>query len=358
MTESCAPGAGLGPLRLGRRGVVAGLGAVAAAPLLPVAAEERPSKAPNAGNDPMPHEALPLRDLDHVMGKLAWMRAQGIWPNGLRYLWTDAFGLVLTVSLYRATGDARWLRDAERLVAEVERVLGRPRGVRIGEAPDRDGQYFHYLAMWLYALGRLGRVKPEYRERAVRLAKDIHPAFVIPGRGVVWKMKEDLSGPYPGFGLGAVDAYDGYVVYRLLDAGALAAEIAQMKELIEATWRDLVVTQDLGLGMMLWLAHFFPDEPWAKAQAERAFQVLDGMWVEPPGYFCRQPFARDVRFAFTNYGVSLGLQAWRRWPERVKALNSYFETYRSGDEYDREAITHVMACTSHFPGEFLPGASG
>ena len=29
------------------------------------------------------------------------------------------------------------------------------------------------------------------------------------------------------------------------------------------------------------------------------------------------------------------------------------ETYRSGDEYDREAITHVMACTSHDPGELL-----
>jgi len=33
----------------------------------------------------------------------------------------------------------------------------------------------------------------------------------------IWKMKEDLSGPYPGFGLGALDALDGYEVYRLLD---------------------------------------------------------------------------------------------------------------------------------------------
>jgi hypothetical protein len=30
----------------------------------------------------------------------------------------------------------------------VQRVLGRQRGIRIGEEPDRDGQYFHYLAMW------------------------------------------------------------------------------------------------------------------------------------------------------------------------------------------------------------------
>ena len=48
------------------------------------------------------------------------------------------------------------LDEAEWLVAEVDLVLGRPRGIRIGEASDRDGQYFHYLAMWLFALARLG----------------------------------------------------------------------------------------------------------------------------------------------------------------------------------------------------------
>jgi hypothetical protein len=60
-----------------------------------------------------------------------------------------------------------------------------------------------------------------------------------------------------------------------------------------------------------------------------------------------------VRFAFTNYGVSVGLQAVGAWPERVAALNAYFETYRSGDEYDRAAITHVMAASSRFPGLLL-----
>ena len=135
-----------------------------------------------------------LRHVDYVLDKLDWMRTERIWPNGLRYLWTDAFGLVLYVSLYRELGEERWLDEAERLVTEVERVLGRPRGLRIGEAPDRDGQYFHYLAMWLFALARLGDLKPEYRQRGVALARDIHPAFVRPGRGVIWKMKEDLSG--------------------------------------------------------------------------------------------------------------------------------------------------------------------
>jgi len=31
-------------------------------------------------------------------------------------------------------------------------------------------------------------------------------------------------------------------------------------------------------------------------------------------------------------------------------LNSFFEGYRSGDDYDKDAITHVMACVSYFPG--------
>jgi hypothetical protein len=35
-----------------------------------------------------------------VLDKLRWMRDQQIWPNGKRYLWTDAFGVVLLASLY------------------------------------------------------------------------------------------------------------------------------------------------------------------------------------------------------------------------------------------------------------------
>lgn len=141
-------------------------------------------------------------DVDYVLAKLDWMRAEHIWPNRLRYLWTDAFGVVLYLSLYRETGEQRWLDAAEELVGEVDRVLGRPRGYCIGEAPDRDGQYFHYLAMWLFALARLADIKPCYRAKGIAIAKAIHPAFVLPGRGVIWKMEEDLSKSYPGCGLG------------------------------------------------------------------------------------------------------------------------------------------------------------
>ena len=296
---------------------------------------------------------MPQHDLGYVLAKLDWMRTERIWPNGLRYLWTDAFGLVLYVSLFRETGERRWLDEAKWLVAEVDRVLGRERGYRIGEAPDRDGQYFHYLATWLFALACLGDHDPTYREKGIQIARDIHQPFVLPGRGVIWKMKEDLSGAYPGYGLGAMDAFDGYVSYRLLSETELAPEIAEMREIMELQYRSLHIDQDLGLGMMLWLAHFFPEEDWAATQRELCIGALDRLWVDPPGYFGRLSYARDVRIAFANYGVSVGLQSQDTWPERVRALNDYFETYRSGDEYDREAITWVMACCSHFPGAFV-----
>ena len=85
-----------------------------------------------------------------------------------------------------------------------------------------------------------------------------------------------------------------------------------------------------------------------------AWRTLDRLWVDE-GYFCREPGLNHVKFAFTNYGVAVGLQAVDAMPERVRGLKAFFETYRSGDEYDREAITHVMACSAHFPGYLLRG---
>lgn len=296
---------------------------------------------------------LPLREIDYVLAKLNWMERGQIWPNGRRYLWTDAFGVVLYLSLHRELRDDAWFDKAEALVAEVERVLGRERGIRIGEAPERDGQYFHCLAMWMFALARLGEEDSRYREKGIKPVREVHDAFVLPERGVIWKMQEDLSAPYPGYGLGAMDAFDGYVSYRLLGEEELASEIADMQALIGQQYASLEIDQDLGLGMMLWLTHFFADEEWARVQKARSIAALDALWTDPPGYFARASFAPETRIAFATYGVSLGLQAAGGDVERARKLNAYFDQYCSGDEYDREAITHVMACTSHFPGVLL-----
>lgn len=291
-------------------------------------------------------------NLPFVEDRLHWMRRERIWPNGLRYLWTDALGVVLLVSLHALTGKTRYLDEAEWVVEQVDHVLGRPRGWRIGEAPDRDGQYFHYIAMWLYALATLARFVPDYRQRGVDRTHAIHQAFVQPGQGVLWKMTEDLAQSYPGYGYGALDAFDGYVSYRMLDERQLAREIGDMRSLIDKMEPNLMITQDLGVGMMLWMSHFHPDEAWARSQQARCLVMLDHLWIES-GYFCREPGLDRIRFAFTNYGISIGLQAVGAMSERVERLHAYFDTYRSGDHYDREAITHVMACNAHCPGFLL-----
>jgi hypothetical protein len=260
---------------------------------------------------------------------------------------------VLLVSLYAELKDPHYLTQARHLVDEVDRVLGRPRGLRIGEAPDRDGQYYHYLAMWMFALAVLGRHAPEYTARGIQIARDVHDAFVVPTQGVWWKMREDISGPYPGFGgFGALDAFEGYVSYRMLDEHALSAQIADMRLLVEQSYPELVLTQDLGIGMMLWMTQFFPHEQWATTQRGRCLRMLDRLWQDA-GYFCRGPGLPDVKFAFTNYGVAIGLQAATASADRVASLHGFFDRYRAGDEYDCEAITHVMACCSHFPGYLL-----
>ena len=51
------------------------------------------------------------REIEETLRKLDWMRREGIWPNGLRYLWTDAFGVVLLVSLAEdLRDDGTWTR--------------------------------------------------------------------------------------------------------------------------------------------------------------------------------------------------------------------------------------------------------
>jgi len=288
---------------------------------------------------------------------LEFMEKNKIWPNGLRYLWTDSFGLVLLVSLYNETKNTKWLDLSEKLVKDVNKVLGRKIGYRIGEQPDRHGQYYHYLIMWVYALWRLGQIKYEYHKHSIDLIKQIHKPFLVKGRGIYWKMKEDLSGPYANIGFGAMDHLDGYVIYRLVDEGTgfLTEEIEDMKELVDKTYKDMDLDQDLGAGMTLWLTHFFSEETWAKYLKIHSLKTLDKMWKDPPGYFSRSTYLPKTKFAFTNYGISLGLQSIDTWDDRVAKLNNFFDYYKHEEdpEYDTDSITHVMGCVSYFPGEFI-----
>lgn len=144
--------------------------------------------------------------------------------NKSRYLWTDSFGVVNFISLANATGKIHYLDQADALIKNVHNTLGRHRpdsipslstspggvstsktvtshhpprlsgatedhptrgGLRIGKEhkeshPDGDGQYYHYITKWAFALNRmsLARNDPKYNDWAVELLEAVHPHFV------------------------------------------------------------------------------------------------------------------------------------------------------------------------------------
>lgn len=247
-----------------------------------------------------------------------------------RYLWTDAFGVVNFITLHRewanlsstststatvASAD-KYLILARRLVETVHDVLGRTRegharlpgatdenplggGLRIGKfdetGVDGDGQYHHYLTIWMFALNRLSLATGEsrYNNQAVALAQAIHPRFFVNREStrprMVWKMSMDLSvSLVPSEG--NLDPIDGYVVCRLLQASAMAAsgaasgnegaqvldeEISDYKRVMERKGEHFVSTDPLDLGMTLWTSHWFSDrESWASKLAGKCFQQI------------------------------------------------------------------------------------
>jgi hypothetical protein len=236
-----------------------------------------------------------------------------------RYLWTDAFGVINFLTLHReyektqasstSAPDDRYLTLARRLAQTVHEVLGRTRdgrsrlpgatdenplggGLRIGKidehGSDGDGQYHHYLTIWMFALNRLSLATgdPTYNRQAVALAKAIHPHFFI-GRHssrprMVWKMSMDLSAALVG-SQGNLDPIDGYVVFRLLQAAAmkmgegevLTEEIADYKKVMEGKGKHFVSSDPLDLGMTLWTAHWFAEkEDWANQLLGQCFEQV------------------------------------------------------------------------------------
>lgn len=234
-----------------------------------------------------------------------------------RYLWTDAFGVInfLTMhSEYKRSGndkigDDRYLVLADRLVETVHGILGRKRdgrsrlrgatdanplagGLRIGKTdphgPDGDGQYHHYLTVWMFALNRMTRASGDmkYNRQAIELAKAIHPKFFVDRSAarprMVWKMNMDLTEPMVK-SEGNLDPIDGYVIFRLLQATAIEAgdgavlteEIDDYKRTMQRKGEHFVSSDPLDLGMTLWTVHWFSErENWAADLAGKCFEQI------------------------------------------------------------------------------------
>ncbi|KAL1971153.1 hypothetical protein VTN77DRAFT_104 [Rasamsonia byssochlamydoides] len=336
-----------------------------------------------------------------------------------RYLWTDAFGVINFITLHQERSKAtpadsntdtsdKYLVLARRLVETVHDVLGRTRdgrsrlpgatdenplggGLRIGKVeesgPDGDGQYHHYLTIWMFALNRLSLATgdPTYNRQAVALAKAIHPRFFVNRQStrprMVWKMSMDLSTPLVP-SEGNLDPIDGYVIFRLLQASAretdegkvLDEEIGDYKRVMERKGEHFVSSDPLDLGMTLWTAHWFSEkEGWATRLAGRCFEQIYELF-EMDRYLERNI---KYRLAFREFGTCLGIGCHSEQTtekERSVDLKSYADAIlQCWEPYitlsiskedakltadDLRPITRVMYASALIPGAFRMGYLG
>jgi hypothetical protein len=236
---------------------------------------------------------------------LAWTPPPMAEGHRGRYLWTDAFAVINFITLSKECSDTKYLGLAKRLIHTVHETLGRTRdgtarlpgatgedplkgGLRIGKhqatGSDADGQYHHYLTIWMFALCAMSIVSNEkwYNDRAISLAKAIHPHFMVNRDSsrprMFWKMSVDLRTPSVETE-GNTDPILGYVIFNLLQKTAgksvLAQEISEYKKILDARRQHCKLEDPLDLGMILWIAHWFNGvEEWATTLIEQAFDCL------------------------------------------------------------------------------------
>ncbi|PKY04236.1 hypothetical protein P168DRAFT_236865 [Aspergillus campestris IBT 28561] len=332
-----------------------------------------------------------------------------------RYLWTDAFGVLNFITLHRETSrhnddnnnNNPYLTLARRLVHTVHDILGRTRntnnptrlpgatetnplggGLRIGKqeehGPDGDGQYHHYLTLWMFALNRLSLATGDaaYNHQAVSLARAIHPKFVLHRESarprMVWKMAADLSRPLVS-SEGNLDPLDGFVVFRLLQAAegqaggrpVLEDEIEDYRRVMARKGSHFVSSDPLDLGMSMWTAHWFVEkEAWATRLAEQCFEQIYELF-ELDNYLNR---SIQRRLAFREFGTGLGLQCMAGQSsekDRAVDLTKYAQAIldawnpymrvsseSSTTPEDLRPITRVMYAAALIPGAFQRGYLG
>lgn len=237
-----------------------------------------------------------------------------------RYLWTDAFGVLSYISIAKRYETDNKPEEAQKytqaaniLIDVVHECLGKPRssspvdamspstisptgyvGLRIGKVDTRqatdygmhyDGQYWHYIDKWLFALSRCGR-----NEEARRLAKSVFPYFFDTGPhgtghqgGIRWKLSVDGTPPPQLHRAHASD--DGLVALIVLTIlqqqqrdVSTTADFTYEIQLLQASlenYRPQVTDDPLGWGLDAWYDEFLEGHPRRSALAKYASSALD-----------------------------------------------------------------------------------
>ncbi|KAJ4304050.1 hypothetical protein N0V88_001659 [Collariella sp. IMI 366227] len=279
-----------------------------------------------------------------------------------------------------------YLTLAKQLVSAVHSVLGSTRdgsarlphatdaeplkgGLRIGKAEehgsDGDGQYHHYLTLWMFALDRLALATGErkYSELAVQLARAVHPHFVVRRNGeavrMVWKVSMDMgTALVPSEG--HLDAATGFVVYRLLQRtagrlqgveGVLEGEIGDYRHLMSREGRLHASRDPLDLGMGLWMSHFFREEEWAATLGSQSLGMARAVLDEKNGLVSRDA---SRRLAFREFGTCLGLECYgvdEGLKKSVDAVVDFWHHYlEDSTDEDLRPISLVMYAAALIPG--------
>ncbi|OBT60430.1 hypothetical protein VE03_10133 [Pseudogymnoascus sp. 23342-1-I1] len=300
-----------------------------------------------------------------------------------RYLWTDAFGVLNFLTLHQELDEAKYLTLAKRLVASVHDILGRTRdgdsrlpgatdenplggGLRIGKeeasGPDGDGQYHHYLTIWMFALNRLSIASgmATYNDQAISLACGIHPRFFI-GRTtssprMVWKISMDMTKPLVS-SQGRLDATTGFVVFRLLQEAAkeshvLETEIADYHKVISQRDSPDATNDTLDLGMALWTAHWYAEkDQWLEKLGENCLEATKKIFGDEEYKKRTSPH----RLAFREFGALMGARCYA-YDEYMEALTdsiiAMWEKLLSKAPEDLRPITMVMYSAALLPTAF------
>ncbi|KAI1465256.1 uncharacterized protein F4812DRAFT_452617 [Daldinia caldariorum] len=324
-----------------------------------------------------------------------------------RYLWTDAFGVINFITLSREKDGTHsrdlYLELARQLVDTVHSVLGRTRdgasrlpgatdeeplkgGLRIGKldagGPDGDGQYHHYLTLWMFALNRLALATKEARwnDLAVQLAKAIHPHFVV-RRGdresMVWKVSTDMRRVLVN-SKGNLDDVDGLVVCQLLRETAelfrqgssttdnshsspsiLDAEIDHYYRIV-STHPKYLSGDPLDLGMGLWISHFDKDAPWSRELSSQGLAIARARFLPA----AQSPISAGgkkqhaYRLAFREFGGCLGIKCYVDDPAQPLhaatevVLDAWEGKVLHAADEDLRPINLVMYAAALIPGAF------
>lgn len=98
----------------------------------------------------------------------------------------------------------------------------------------------------------------------------------------------------------------------------------------------------LDLGEALWLAHWFPDEPWAQLVRRRSLIALEQLWAE--GDFT-DPLRRR-RLAFREFGTTIGVQATpsaeEQWGPRVRGIHREWQQHLTMRDNDITPVRHLL----------------